>query len=340
MKCYSFPSAIEAHDYKMQSVVPHLVDGLKIQLNGSRYLVGELALREGVAPHKIINSDPAEVDYQLLGQAGLLLAGKELSSAVALTVGFPYTTFQRYAAAAAAVFKGTREIEYEVFSFGRANVQKLSLHVEKVEAIPEILACATFVKEQKVYGSPVFVVSLGYGTMEAALVGPGGLVERTLVSTHGLRFAVQSVMRELQKEHYLDMRTEHQFDRYFQANSLVIRRKKVDLAAIRREAIRKYYTDVISPAIRNRWTDDDFYQAGALVLVGGGAAYPEMVACFSEEFADVLTVQAPAEPALAAVSGYTLWSRRNVVDGLVPVGLDIGNAYTAVGIADAKPTED
>jgi len=342
MQYFTFPSTIEAHEFPLQSVVQSLVDGLKVRVGKTDYLVGNLALNEGVSAHKVINSDPEDLDYQVVGQAGLLLVAKKVTGPISLTVGFPYTTYQEYAQKAAGHFRGSKEVQYETFRFGKAHQQKLSVHVEKIDTIPEILGCATFARHQQDLADDFFVASLGYGTFEAARVHAGGLVERSVVSTHGLRFAVNSAMREIQKQYYLDLRNEHQFDKFFQANSLIVKRKRVDLSTYRKQAIKRYFAEVIAPALRNRWKDDDFFNAETIVLVGGGALYPEAVDAFTGEFADVIRVLVPETPLLAAATGYTLWAQRNASNGNVPVGMDIGNAYTAIGIIepDNEKAED
>lgn len=329
MKTYIFPSVIERHSSELRSVTPQLLHGLKIYTNGEGYILGQLALSEGSSPHKAINSSPEDKDYMLLAQAGLMLASQEVKDPITLTVGFPYATFQRNRDRAIQKLEGRQYVEYEV---GGDERKTATFEVGEVHVLPEILgAIISSRNEQKaLQGEDFFMASLGYGTFEACLSRSSGVVQRTLVSTHGLRYAIDSAMEELQQDFYLDLRSEHQFDTSFKRGDIVIERKRKDITGVRKQALDRYYEEVISPALRDEWHDDDFADARSLLLTGGGTQYEPLVRRFEEEFGEFLDVQIVNEPMLAASKGYCLHSYEQSDDKGSSVGLDVGNANTVV----------
>ena len=108
--------------------------------------------------------------------------------------------------------------------------------------------------------------SLGYGTFEACLSQDSGIVQRSMISTAGIRYAIDVAMKEMMQSYYLGMQSEHQFDKDFQRGEIVVNRRRIDMTDIRRRALRRYYHDVISPVLRNRWTDKDFDRSTTLLL--------------------------------------------------------------------------
>jgi actin-like ATPase involved in cell morphogenesis len=188
-----------------------------------------------------------------------------------------------------------------------------------------------------------FVVSLGFGTCEAVMSTESGSVQRTSISTNGLRYAVNLMMNELGKKYYLELQNEHQLDQAFQKGFLFSNRKRVDLRETRERVLQQYYQDVISPALRKAFQDADFQRADRLYLVGGGAYYEDLIAQFNQEFQDVVEVIVPNEPAGMATTGYCINSiQLNNGDASAAIGIDLGNATTIVSFAkgNAKPTPE
>ncbi|MEM1095171.1 MAG: hypothetical protein AAGJ10_11265 [Bacteroidota bacterium] len=184
------------------------------------------------------------------------------------------------------------------------------------------------------------MASVGYGTFEACLSSESGIVQRTMLSVSGIRHAVDLAMRELMETHYLGLRTEHQFDAAFRKGAIVLNRRKIDLKDLRKRALRRYYEDVISPALRNTWQDEDFDRSGTLLLAGGGALYTDLYECFLEEFDGVLDVHVVDDALTLASAGYCARSASLAgASGSVPVGLDIGNAQTVVSLQDQAETD-
>ena len=125
-KTYTFPSVFEGNNTDLKNVSPDLINGLKIFHNGEGYVIGNLALTEGVSPHKNINSAPDELDYQLLLKAALLIANQKLGNPITVTTGFPFSTFQLNKEKATQLIDGQHTVEYDAATYGggvKKNVQ-------------------------------------------------------------------------------------------------------------------------------------------------------------------------------------------------------------------------
>lgn len=330
-----FPSLIEGNNQELREVATDLLHGLKLYEKRRAYVLGNLALTEGVSPHKNINAAPGELEYQLLMKAALLLASeKSGNKRLAITTGFSSSTFPLYREQAVEVMQKEHIIEFDSATFSTGNRRNSPVSAEQVWVMPEIQGCVLGLRqgETKAKGS-FFVVSLGFGTCEAIMSTESGTVQRTAVSANGLRYAVNLLMTELGKQYYLELQNEHQIDQAFQKGFLFSNRKRVDLKDARERALQAYYQDVLSPALRRAFQDSDFQRADRLYLVGGGANYSDLVALFQQEFKDIVEIIVPTEPQAMAVTGYALNSQQHAsAPGLTPMGLDLGNATTLLAL--------
>ena len=335
-KTYTFPSVFEGNNTDLKNVSPDLINGLKVFHNGDGYVIGNLALTEGVSPHRNINSAPDELDYHVLLKSGLLIANQRLGNPLTVTTGFPFSTFQLYKELAANLINSGHVVEYDSATYGGGAKKNVQVDIDSVQVIPEVIGCAIALRKgiTKASGN-FFVMSLGYGTLEGLLSTEGGIVQRTSLSTYGLRYAVNLLEKELAKQYYLELKTEHQIDAAFQKGVIFLNRKRIDIKGLRDKVLRQYYEDVISPAMRKAFNDNDFTLSQEMFLAGGGALYPELVNCFKEEFQDILELQVAHEPQSLASRGYCINSSQ--LNGGVKstaVGLDIGNATTIVSMFD------
>ncbi|EHQ26046.1 ParM/StbA family protein [Mucilaginibacter paludis] len=328
----NIPSVIERYSQTLINVTGDPENNIQLYENGDGYLIGSLALQQGYAPYRNINSSPSDLDYQLLAKAGLLIAGQGKSAEVVLTTGFPYTTYEIFKQQAIN-FYTPRDIfiEYNGDTYATNEHRRMQITVRNIEVVPEILGCIDAIRKGPIVeNDDFFVVSLGYGTCETGLSINGGLVGRTCMSVSGLRYAVNNLQSELSRSSNLGMKNEHMINQSFQGGSIVVDRKRKDLTDLRRSQLLNYYKEVISPTLKKTFTDTDFDKAGKLYLVGGGALYTDLANCFREEFDGVLNVIIPPEPSYMASLGYCLKSYQRCGDINEAVGLDIGNAYTVV----------
>lgn len=339
LKTKSFPSVFETNTAEIVGVADSVIKGLKIQVDDDRYVVGDLALREGKAPHKGINNAPSDLDYRLLLRAGLLVAhAGGAKSPFTITTGFPYSTYKIHRRSAREAIQGEKQIEFDGRPFDQDERSLVELRVEDVNVIPEIQGHIMATREGKLREpDPFFAVSLGYGTFEAALSLPSGPVQRTTTSGNGVRYATSLMTERLQEEHYLEMPTEHQIDVAMRRGSVIADRQRYDLSELRREVLQIYYEDVISPALEKAFDDSDFGEARKMYLAGGATHYDDLVGAFEKEFGDVLSLEVVPNPATHVSQGYALHAANATsANRDHVVGLDLGNANTTVTLSEAE----
>ncbi len=328
----SFSSLIEANNANLANTSRNLLNGLKVYHNNQWYICGNLALNEGKFPHKLINSSPNDLDYQLLTKAAIILFNESLAQPLTITTGFPYATYKIYKDLAVENLKKTHVIEIDASTFKEGSKKTIMIDVENVDVVPEIVGCTIALRngEHKASGD-FFVLSCGFGTFESILSTDDGIIEQSMISTHGIKYAINLLMTELQKNHYLEFRNEHLIDDAFQKGYIILNRKNIDLKEMRKSAIRSYYHEVISPNLRNVITDVNLMKSKKIYLCGGAILYQDLAECFREEFGEVAQLEFVADPASLASKGYVINSMRlsggNKASSL---GIDIGNANTVV----------
>lgn len=342
-KSFIFPSVFEENYREYEKVADTFLEAMKIiKFDEKDYIVGELALKEGNSPHKFLNSSAEDLDYKLLGSIGMLVATQGNYSKLIITTGFPFTTYQPFKKGAIDFFKGSHEINFDSSPLGGDGFETVRFNVPEVDVISELNGCIKAIRNGEIKEKDnFFVASLGYGTFELGLSSPEGLIFRTTNSAKGLMYAVNILENELQKNYYLNLLTEQQIERAFQRGRMIINRKNTDLKEIRDKALRSYYSEVVSPAMRKKLTDEDFYRSRKIYLVGGGAMYDVIIDLFKEEFKDILDVIVIPEPYLTASKGYCQHSiemakeRLNTLDNkdsYTCVGLDLGNNNTVITV--------
>jgi hypothetical protein len=328
----TFSSLIEINNSALNNTSADLLNGLKILHDNQWYICGNLALTEGQAPHKLINSSPSDLDYQLLAKAAMLLVADHVEQPITITTGFPYATYRIYKEQAIESLRKSHIIEYDASTFGGTGKKTVILDVKNVDVIPEIVACSIALRkgDENASGN-FFILSCGFGTFESVLSMDSGVVENTMISTHGLRYAINYLKNELEKNHYLGFRTAHTLDEAFQRGYLYIDKKNVDVREIRKNALRSYYNEIISPNLRNVINDRNLTKTNKVYLCGGGMYYQDLIDCFKQEFGEIVQLEVVSDPASLASKGYVLNSLR--ISGnnrSASVGIDIGNATTVV----------
>lgn len=330
IKTNSFPSVVELNNFELKKVADSLINGLKIKNDENFYIIGDLALIEGSSPHKSINSSPSDSDYQLLMKASLLLAYNHLQKPFVVTAGFPFITYQLYRDEAIKFIQQNHNIQFDASTCTNFGISQITAQVSKTSIISAIQGCDIAIRkgetEEK---SSFFIVSLGYGTFEAALSNENGITQRTFVSSQGIRYAVNMLARELLQSYYVGLITEYQFDMGFKTGTLTMNRKNIDIKEFRKRALLNYYKEVISPMLKKSFTDNDFSKCKKMYLVGGGALYSELLDCFIQEFKDLLDVIVYPEPTNCACIGYCIHSKDTLEDNnAIALGIDIGNSIT------------
>lgn len=331
----SFPSVFESTFGNTESSAKDLLNGLKIKKDEAWYIIGNLAKRGGVSPYKITNASPTEEDFDVLFRSALMNMIDRVEQPLALTLGFPFSTYNVYKTAAEQYLsKRHFMVEYDTRTFNTTGaVKRAMFDLDTYDVIPEIVGCIIGLKKLLAEKAPVnfMAVSLGFGTVEGGMASEDGLVHRTCFSGHGIQYAIDNLSKELNKAHYLNMQNVHQLDDAFVKGSIFIDRKKVDLKDLRKDILRQYYKQIITPLLRKYISSRDFENCEKVYLMGGGAFYPELADAFKEEFEDAIPVEIAPEPEKLASIGY-LYNSLRISDKSHKrsVGLDIGNATTVI----------
>jgi hypothetical protein len=330
-----FPSVFETAFGNMENSAKDLINGLKIKKDNSWYLVGNLARKNGINAGKVTNAAPTEEDFDILFRTALVsLTGSKLTNPVTVTIGFPFATYS--------VFKPSAEqylskrhflVEYDTQTFNlKGNIKRETFDIEKFEVIPEIGGIIGLKKKLAGHVPENFIaISFGFGTLEATMVSADGLIHRTSLSTHGIRYAINNLTRELNRKYYLELKNEHHLDDAFMKGSIFVNRKRIDIAEIRKEVLLQYYREVVSPVLRRHLTDMDFESCEKIYLLGGGAYYRELTNAVKEEFESFIPVEVAPEPEKLASIGY-LYNSLRVSDNNPGrcAGIDLGNAFSTV----------
>ncbi len=330
---YSFPSVYEAIGTNLNYVSKDLINGLQMYDEKEQaYLIGNLALTEGISPNRLVNSSPHEIDYQLFLKAGILLANHNNNRPLAITTGFPFSTYQVYKDIAKNMIENLDSIEYNPGTYTNKEKTSIRANISQVEILPEMIGniIALRVGEAQAEGN-FFVVSLGYGTCEAVLSTENGIVHRTALSINGMQYAVDLFMRSLATKYYLGLKTEKQLDVSFRNDYIILDRQKVNIVDLRKRILERYYKDIISTGLRRSFSDTDFERADKIYLTGGGALFPELIEQFEKEFNQIATVEVVKNPLTLTSEGYSLNSiMLTGGDKSTAIGLDVGNANTVL----------
>jgi actin-like ATPase involved in cell morphogenesis len=90
---------------------------------------------------------------------------------------------------------------------------------------------------------------------------------------------------------------------------------------------------VISPLIRQYFTDSDLEYCSKIYLLGGGANYRELTDAVAAEFKGFIPVEIVPQPETTVSLGYLYNSLRVSDDNPVRcIGLDLGNATTTISV--------
>ncbi len=330
-----FPSVVETAPPALDLREGSLVEQLVLTDRGQVVLVGDIALSEGRSPGRIVNATPDQRDYRLLLKAALLVAGHGRTGPLSVGTGFPTATVRSNAEAATTLLSRGEPIGFDARPIGGPQVERLTVEVSNVSVISEIAACDVALREGplRATGSH-FMISLGFGTCEAALATPSGLVQRSSVSLPGIRYAVERAMHDVARTMPIGLRTEHQFDAHFRSGRITLGRERISLLDYRKRALDAYMENVITPALANAWTPEDFDRSEDLYITGGGALYPSMIDAVRQEFGSSLNVNVAPEPLTLAALGYAFMAARDAAPGTTSVGIDIGNANTCVCVLE------
>lgn len=334
-----FPSVFETAFGNSENAAKDLLNGMKIKRGEAWYLVGNMARKGAVNPGRVVNAAPTEEDFEILFKAAILNIADKVQLPYAITIGFPLSTYSVYKAAAEQ-FLGKRHflIDFDTRTYNvGGGIKKGTFDVDVFDVIPEIAGGILGIK-RLIPGAAqenFIALSFGFGTMEGAMTTPEGLVHRTTFSSHGIRYVISNLSRELNQKHFLEMKNEHQIDEAFVKGSIFTNRKRIDLSDLKKTLLNQYYREVVSPLLRKYFTDGDLENCDKIYLLGGGALYKELTDAIQEEFSGFIPVEVVPHPEQVVSTGYLVNSVRiSDSNELRSLGIDLGNATTAISYFD------
>ncbi len=329
----SIPSVFESAPEVLDSIAEKVQKGLKVKIEDKFFIVGDLALNEGIQPHKEINSSPNDLDYQVLLTSALLVSYSKLGNPLTVTTGFPYASFQVNKDVAHENLIKDHLVTFDSSVFSSGGIKKIVIEVKNGSIIPEVSSSAYAIRNIHELKGDFMVLSLGYGTFETIFSDATGEfgIQRTASSSPGINYALQALRRELFNLHPSTMISDAFLDEGLRNGFMFINRKRVDITALRLKVLTFYYENVISPSVKKAFTDREFARSQGIYLAGGGALYPELVALFEAEFKDVKELIVPEDPHHLAAKGYCLKSAKLCGgDKELAVCIDMGNSSTII----------
>ncbi|MEI9947086.1 MAG: ParM/StbA family protein [Chitinophagaceae bacterium] len=331
----NFPSIFETAYGNTENSAKDLLNGLKIKRGEKWYLVGNLARKGAINPGRVVNAAPTEEDFDILFRSAITNVVEKVEHPFVITLGFPFSTYNVYKAAAEHYLsKRHFMLDYDTRTYNlKGSIRKNTFIVDQYEVIPEIVGGIIGLKKliPQAEKQNFIALSFGFGTMEGALATSDGLVHRTNFSSHGIRYVISNLARELSQKYFLEMKNEYQLDEAFIKGSLFTNRKRIDLTELRKDLLTQYYKQVVSPLLRKHFTDADLESCDKIYLMGGGANYTELLEAIREEFADFIPVEVVPHPEYIVSIGY-LYNSLRISDAKPSrcIGIDLGNATTAV----------
>lgn len=331
----NFPSIFETAYGNTENSAKDLLNGLKIKRGEKWYLVGNLARKGAINPGRTVNAAPTEEDFDILFRSAITNVVEKVEHPFVITLGFPFSTYNVYKASAEQYLaKRHFMLDYDTRTFNlNGNIRKNTFIIDRYEVIPEIVGGIIGLKKivPAAANENFIALSFGFGTMEGALATSDGLVHRTNFSSHGIRYVIGNLARELSQKYFLEMKNEYQLDEAFIKGSLFTNRKLIDLTEMRRDLLHQYYREVVSPLLRKYFTDSDLESCNKIYLMGGGANYSELFEAINEEFGDFIPVEVAPHPEYIISIGY-LYNCLRISDTKASrcIGIDLGNATTAV----------
>ncbi len=331
----NFPSIFETAFGNTENSAKDLLNGIKIKRNDAWYLVGNLAKRSAVNAGRIVNAAPDGEDFDILFRSAIVNVVEKLQHPFVVTTGFPLSTYNIYKSLAEQYLSRRHFLlDHDTHTFNlKGGIKKNTFEIDLYEVIPEIVGGIIGLKKTipNAEKENLIAISFGFGTVEGAMATTDGLIHRSSFSSHGIRYVIGNLTRELNQKYSLEMKNEHQMDDAFAKGSLFTNRKRIDLQGMRKELLTQYYREVISPLLRKHFTDADLESCDKIYLMGGGAYYKELTDAVAEEFAGFIPVEVVPDPENLVSIGYLYNSLR--ISDTKPdrcLGIDLGNASTAV----------
>ncbi len=284
-------------------------DNLVVELEGARYFVGSLAVRQSeIAARSLAEDRPGDWSARVLFLTALGLVIDGPTGHANIVTGLPPAHYRLYRDALVDIMLGEHRV---VLHAGGRPVEK-SIVVENVRVVPQpfgtvfdlFLDRAGTVQQPDLAASRVGVIDIGFRTTDLVVADRLDYVERlSVTTTTGLGTAYALIADAMQREFGLT-RENYELDGIVLSGRLRSGGRMHDISALRDEAFREVARKIITE-VESVWQKDDL---DVVYITGGGG---QALAGF---LLDALPDAALAPAAQAAnVHGY--WKLSNKLFG-------------------------
>lgn len=276
-KEYVFPSVVgSGHDLKYRSELSKLgqnqgLDSLVITMEGRKYFVGDLAVRQSEIASRSLDQNRAEdKNTRILLYATLALFSQWEQQSFNIVTGLPTVYYSSYRDTWVSALQGSQTVR---FSNGQEERER-TITIEKVRVVPQpfgtlydrVLNNIGNVVDTDLTRLTVGVVDVGFKTSDFAVSDGLEYIERLSSSTTtGLSSAYGLIAERLREEFRIN-KENYELDEIVSRGQIRIAGKPYDISHIKREAFERVATKIITE-LESLW---DYRSMDVILLTGGG----------------------------------------------------------------------
>lgn len=246
-------------------------DNLVVELEGTRYFVGSLAIRQSeMALRSLAENRPGDVNARVLYATAMgLLAGGEHDRFHVVT-GLPPSYYLTYKEDLARVLSGTHKV---TFLRGQRRVER-TFTVDQVRVVPQPFGTVFYllldnvgnIAGRELAHARIGIVDIGFRTSEFVVADKLEYIDRlSFSSTTALGTAYALIADELRRRYRIS-RESYELDAAVVEGRIRVGGKVHDISDLRDEAFRKVASKVIAE-INSVW---DKHSLDVIYVTGGG----------------------------------------------------------------------
>lgn len=303
-KEHVFPSVVGmGHDIKYRSDLSshnRLLENLMVSVDGKKYFVGDLAIRQSeIAARSLDQNRVEDRNVKVLLLTALGLYTEHENQSINMVTGLPTNYYASYKEAWIGTLRGSHRV---VFHLGGAEREK-ALSIDRLRIVPQpfgtlydrVLDDKGGILDEDMARLKVGIIDIGFKTSDFAFADGLEFIERmSSSSATALSSAYAIIAGRLREEMGID-KENYELDKIVERGEIRIAGRSHDISRIKREAFERVATKIITE-VDSLWD----YRDLDLILItgGGGQALSEHLLA---EFRNAALVD---NPQLANVRGY------------------------------------
>lgn len=274
-KEHIFPSVVgAARELKYQSELTSRspgVDHLVITMDGRKYFVGELAIKQSEIASRSLDQDRLEDrNTRVLLLTALALFSQWEQQSFNVVTGLPTAYYSSYKDAWVNALRGSQTVRFTV---GNEEKER-TIAVERVRVVPQpfgtlydrVLNSIGNVVDTDLSKLTVGVIDVGFKTSDFAVSDGLEFIDRLSGSTTtGLSSAYSIIAERLRNEFRIN-KENHELDYIVQKGEIRVAGKPQDISSIKREAYERVAQKIITE-VESVWDHRDL---DVILLTGGG----------------------------------------------------------------------